>query len=358
MKARAAISESAGMTLLFDDIDVPAPGPGEVGVKIVATGLCHTDITGMQGAIGLFPTVFGHEGAGIVEAVGPDVTEFKVGDRVATTYSSCGCCEACRSGQTPTCDMFLPLNFVGESKLRHKGQTIYNWFGQNSFSTHTLTRVRNLVKVPDGIDLATTGPYGCGMITGAGAMFDMAPGENDTALIFGLGAVGFAALMAAKIAGCKNIIAVSGTEWKNELALELGATHIVNRRETPDIAAEVRKIAPRGANVIAECTGRTAMATEAQKCVAANGKISFVAVYTEDIPLNYALMSKNVSAKVIMEGAWDNRKGVETLMKYNLEGKFPVEKLITYYDFEDIGKALDDLEHQRVIKAVLKMPEE
>lgn len=100
------------------------------------------------------------------------------------------------------------------------------------------------------------------------------------------------------------------------------------------------------------------MATEAQICVAANRKISFVAVYTEDTHLNYALMSKNVSVKVIMEVAWDNRKGVETLMKYNLEGKFPVEKLITYYDFEDVGKALDDLEHQRVIKAVIKMPEE
>lgn len=167
--------------------------------------------------------------------------------------------------------MFQPLNFVGESRLRHRGRAIYNWFGQSFFSTHTPTRVRNLVKVPEGIDLVTAGPYGCGMITGAGAMFDMAPGADDTAVIFGLGAVGFASLMAAKIAGCKNIIAVSGTEWKNKLDLELGATHIVSRRETSDIAGEIKKIAPRGANVIAECTGRTSMTSEAHKCVSANG---------------------------------------------------------------------------------------
>ena len=356
-KAKAAVTTAANAPFVFDQVDVPEPGPGQLGVKITATGLCHTDLTGLHGAIGMFPLVLGHEGAGIVEAVGEGVSDFKVGDRVAITYSSCGECDACKSGKSNRCERFMEMNFLGKSPLRYNGTDVFNWFGQNSFSNHTVVSENNLVHVPDGLDLNTAGPYGCGLITGAGSMFSLEPKESDTAAVFGLGAVGFAAVMAAKIAGCQTIIAVGGTPWKLELAKELGATHVINRRETPDIAAEIRKISPRGADVMVEATGHASMVQQALNSFAQGGRITMAAVYSEPISISSAAQNFNPTIKLLLEGDWNNRQAVETLMNYAVEGKFPVEKLIRYYKFEELQQAIEDLENQKVIKAVLLMDE-
>ena len=352
MKAKAAIV-TAPDTIIFDDVDVREPKGNEVAVKITAVGICGTDMTGIHGYTKIFPGVYGHEGAGVVEAVGPDVTKFKVGDRVGITYTSCGSCKYCQMGRPNACDTFM-ANFHSPGRLQYKGSQLYNWFGQNSFSTHTLTLESNLTRVPEGLDPDLAGPFGCGIMTGYGFMMDMNPQPDGVAVILGLGTVGMAGIMAAKNAGVKTIIAVGGTAWKQDIARELGATHIIDRTVTPDIAAAVRAIAPNGGDYILETTGRNSMVMEACKFQARLGTIYFAAVYHEPITI-LPLMQVNGVYKQGTMGNWDAIPNIEMLMQLSAEGKLPVEKLVKYYKFDEMEQAIDDLEHQRVIKPILKI---
>ncbi|MBR3584692.1 MAG: alcohol dehydrogenase catalytic domain-containing protein [Oscillospiraceae bacterium] len=351
MKAKAAIT-TAPDTIIFDEVDVREPQGNEVRVKITAVGICGTDITAIHGTIGTFPAVFGHEGAGIVEAVGPDVTKFHVGDRVGITYTSCGQCKYCKAGKPSCCDQYMS-NFFAPGRLKYQKHTISNWFGQNSFATTTLTTESNLTKVPAGIDPDMAGPYGCGIMTGVGSMMATDPKPGDTALVFGLGTVGMSAVMGAKLAGCEKIIVVGGTPWKLELAQELGATHVINRRETENIESAVKKISRGGATSIVEATGHSEMCVEACKCLGRLGTLYFAAVYHKPFPF-LPNMSVNGTYRHGSMGDWDSVPNIEKLMQLTAEGKFPADKLIKYYDFDDIDKALDDLAYQRVIKPVLK----
>ena len=351
MKARAAISTAANV-LYFDNVEVREPVGNEIRVKITAVGICGTDVTAIKGQLGMFPAVFGHEGAGIVESVGPDVTKVKVGDRVAITYTSCGKCKYCEAGKPSCCDIYK-TNFFAPGRLQYKKKTIPNWFGQNSFANVTLTTEANVVKVPDGVDPDMAGPYGCGVMTGVGSMMATDPKPGDTAIVFGLGTVGMSAIMGAKLAGCEKIIAVGGTQWKLDLAKELGATHTINRREVEDVVAAVKAISPEGATSIVEATGKSNMCVDAVKCLGRLGKLYFAAVYKEPIPFKPDMTVNGTYMHGGM-GDWESTKNVEKLLKLTAEGKFPVDKIITYYDFNDMDKALDDLAHQRVIKPVLK----
>lgn len=352
MKAKAAVVTSPNV-ILFDDLDVREPQGNEVRVQITAVGICGTDITAIHGGIGMFPTVAGHEGAGIVESVGPDVKRFKPGDRVGITFTTCGTCKWCKMGKSSLCDVY-PTNFFSPGRLQYKNKTIPNWFGQNSFATTTLTTENNLTKVPEGIDPDIAGPYGCGIMTGVGSMMACDPQPGDTAIVFGLGTVGMAALMGAKLAGCSKIIAVGGTPWKLELAKELGATHTINRREQEDLDAAIRAVAPEGGKCIVEATGHTDMCVHAIKALGKMGTLYFAAVYHEPIPF-FPNMMVNGTYKHGGMGDWDAVPNVERLMQLSAEGKFPADKLMTFYDFDDMDKAMDDLAHQRVIKAVLKV---
>ncbi len=350
MKAKAAIV-TAPNVILFDDVDVREPVGNEVRVRITAVGICGTDISMLHGDLGI-PAVAGHEGAGIVEAVGPDVTRFKVGDRVGITYTSCGECKWCKMGKNSLCDTYMG-NFFGPGRLEYKNRPIGNWFGQNSFATTTLTTEANLTKVPDGIDPDTAGPYGCGIMTGVGSLMACDPKPGDTAIVFGLGTVGMSALMGAKLAGCEKIVAVGGTPWKLELAKELGATHTVNRKEEEDLVAAIKAIAPEGGKCVIEATGHSEMCVAATKVLGKMGTLYFAAVYHEPFPF-FPEMTVNGTYKHGGMGEWAPVQNIEKLMRLTAEGKFPVDKIMTFYDFDDMDKALDDLAHQRIIKAVLK----
>ena len=301
----------------------------------------------------MFPTVLGHEGAGIVEAVGPDVTKVKVGDRVGITFSTCGTCKWCKMGKSSLCDTYMG-NFFSPGRLQYHNQPLPSWFGQNSFANVTLTTERNVTKVPEGMDPDLAGPFGCGIMTGSGSFMQCDPKPEDTAIIFGMGTVGMSALLTAKMVGCQKIIAVGGTQWKLDLAKELGATHTVNRTEEENLEAAIKAIAPEGGKCIVEATGHSEICTEAIKVLGKMGTLYFAAVYKEPFPF-FPNMAVNGTYKHGGMGDWDAVPNVERLMKLCVEGKFPVEKIIRYYKFEDMDKAMDDLAHQRVIKAVLKV---
>lgn len=366
MKTKAAILRDIGGKLNIENVEIQAPKAGQLLVRLTNSGVCHTDEAARKGELlgpQFIPAVLGHEGAGIVEQVGEGVTDFAPGDHVMITYASCGECEFCKKGQTSLCDKFMSLNFFGVQEdgsftYEQDGTNLLNFFGMSSFGLHAVVKETSCIKVPETADLGTLAPFGCGLLTGAGTMIDfLHPQEGDTAVVYGCGAVGFAGIMAAKIAGCKNVIAVGGNQWKLDLALEVGATHVINRKETPEIAEEIKKIAPGGAEVHMDTTGNIGMIQQAINALAREGRIGCVAVMKDPIvPVNIAtLMNTNSWIGSCLEGNTDNREFLKKMVQWYQDGKFPVDKLMTHYAFEDINQAFDDLNSGKVIKAVLDM---
>src|SRR4051812_7868914 len=231
MRIRAAVSRAGGgAPFVIEELELREPRADELLVRLVATGICHTDLTVKAMAAGAGAVVLGHEGAGVVERVGPDVRGVRPGDHVVLTFASCGSCDLCRAGAPSYCELFAPLNSggvlgAGDDTLSGAGGRIGgSFFGQSSFATHALTRSSNTVVVPQSLDLAMAAPLGCGVQTGAGAVLNvLRPDEGSTLLILGLGGVGLAALMAAKATGVADVIAVDPVASRREVARTLGA---------------------------------------------------------------------------------------------------------------------------------------
>ena len=241
----AAVLRSEDGPFEIESISIDSPAPNEVLVRIVATGMCHTD--SVARVVGTFPIVLGHEGAGIVEAVGSAVTSLQPGDHVVLTFDSCGVCTACISGHPYNCFAFELLNLsgrggrIGASAHLADGADVANrWFGQSSFAGYALANARNAVKIPDDVDLELAGPLGCGIMTGAGCVLNvMQLRPGDSVAIFGAGAVGLSAVMAAKASGAGEIVAVDIHENRRALALELGADRVVDPAVRGDLASIV-----------------------------------------------------------------------------------------------------------------------
>jgi aryl-alcohol dehydrogenase len=240
------------------------PRDDEVLVRIVASGICHTDISyrddwDEQDE----PVVLGHEGAGVVEQVGKKVKNVKRGDHVVLSYQSCGRCRPCRSGRPMDCRRFNEANFGfkrldGSNALQRSGVRGH-FFGQSSFATHSLATERNIVKVPRDLPLDILAPLGCGIQTGAGTVMNsLQVSKGESIAIFGTGAVGLAAVMAARIIGANPIIGVDRKPMRLELALELGATHVINNRHD-DVASRISDITGGGVDYVLEITGNTSM---------------------------------------------------------------------------------------------------
>lgn len=368
MKVRAAVLRASGAPLEIEDVLLEAPRPTEVRVRVVATGVCHTDMVVRDQ---LFPTplpiILGHEGAGVVDAVGSAVTTVQPGDHVVMTYMSCGLCLPCETGHPAHCTHMHPLNFGGgrldgSSSACGCGNNhaIHDhFFGQSSFSTYTIANERNVVKVSKQAPLELLGPLGCGIQTGAGSVLNALRVEAGSSFAaFGAGAVGLAAVMAAKVAGATTIIAVDVTPSRLELALELGATHVINSREENPVQ-RIQAITQGGVNYSLECSGRSEVLRQAIDALTTLGTCGIVGATKIGTEVAFNINDVMIPGKRIMgivQGDVVANAFIPKLVDLYLQGRFPFDKLCKFYEFDEVNQAMADSERGVTIKPILRMP--
>jgi aryl-alcohol dehydrogenase len=280
----AAVVRNKGGPFFLEQLRLDEPRTDEVLVRIVATGMCHTDMVVRDQVYPVpQPIVLGHEGAGVVEKVGSSVVKVRPGDHVVLSFMSCGRCRFCEQGRPNNCVNFNAHNFSGAradgtGSLHDDGERPVHdhFFGQSSFSTFTIANERNVVKVPKEAPLELLGPLGCGIQTGAGAVMNalkVGPGASFAA--FGAGAVGLSAVMAARVVGATTIIAVDVIPSRLALAKEIGATHAVNAGEQDAVDA-VRVIAGGGVDFSLETTGLPSVVRQAVDALGVRGTCGIV----------------------------------------------------------------------------------
>ena len=364
MQIKAAVIEEKGQDFRIVDMDIDPPKPGEVLVKVAACGVCHTDdMARHQYAPVPLPAVFGHEGSGVVEQVGEGVTGFKPGDRVGFSYGWCGKCEACRTGKPYGCLENYRLNFGGvqydnTKRLHYKGKDVSSFFGQAAFATHAVVHQNNLIPAPEDVALELIGPLGCGIQTGAGAIFNYLHPDADTSiLVTGCGAVGLSCIMAAKIAGCTKIIACDIVEPRLRLAEELGATHTIDATSVADVPSEAMSLTDgAGVHYSVDCTGVSSCVRQSLVSVRSAGTCVILGLTQElTIHVETELMGKSKTLAGLVEGLSVPQVFIPKLLNYYRQGRFPFDRLVSYYDFQDINKAFEDTKGGKVIKAILRM---
>lgn len=362
-RARAAILRAEGTPLSLETVEVAELADDEVLVRISGVGVCHTDISAASGMVPLpLPAVLGHEGAGVVEAVGAAVTTLAAGDHVVLSYAYCGDCDTCRNKTPAYCDLFAPLNYFGERldgtvTLRAGDEDVHgNWFGQSSFASLAIANAHNAIKVPDDLPLHLLGPLGCGLQTGAGAVMNVLhPDEGDTLAVFGMGAVGLAAVMAGKVLGCSEIIAIDVNPARLEIATALGATQVFDPTETKDLVWDIMNAVPRGVDCSLDAVGSNAVIRQALEILRSPGHCATVGFqgleHEITIDQGHLLLGRRLSG--VIEGDADPRTFVPMLIELYRAGRFPFDQLITTFPFERINEAIDASISGDVVKPVV-----
>ena len=366
MKITAAVARERFGAFGIETVDLDTPRDDELLVEVMASGICQTDLHGRDGYYNTpLPAVFGHEGAGIVRAVGRNVTTFKSGDHVVMAYPWCGECPNCRTHRQSYCLSVQELKMAG---TRTDGSTIHtqngkpvygSFFQQSSFGNFTLANERFAVKVRNDAPLDLVCTLACGGQTGAGAVLNVAkPNPGDSIAVFGVGGVGLAALMAAKIAGCDPIIAVDVHENRLALARDLGATHTINHSGRTDIVAEIRKLTGGGVRFTIETSAIAAVFREAIESLMYAGTCILLGSARSGTEASFDMPFLQQGRKVqgVIQGDSVPKEFIPKLADYVVAGKMPVERLITFYDLADINRAADDAVKGTTIKPVLRMP--
>jgi len=359
----AAVVRDADRGFELEQVRLDAPRADEVLVRLVATGICHTDL-GVARAV-TSPRVLGHEGAGIVERVGDSVTGVKAGDKVILTFASCGDCDKCLGGAPAHCRSFLPLNMAG---ARHDGSLTLNgaegepiagsFFGQSSFAQYALTGPRNLVRVPDDTPedlLRILGPLGCGIQTGAGAVLNsLRVRAGSSMVIMGAGGVGLSALLAGLAAGCATIVVADLNPDRLALARELGATATVNVADA-DALDQLRAATGGGADYSVETSGAAAAVRLAVDVLDVGGVAGLVGLGRPgaEIVLDHATLGFGRSVVGIVEGDSVPQTLIPALLRLHRAGRFPFERLVTLYPFDEFQRAVNDSIAGNAIKAVV-----
>jgi len=361
MNVRVAAIEAKSGPFVFRQTEMDEPRSDEVLVRVVACGICHTDThVRNQGYQTPLPIVLGHEGAGVVEKVGADVERVKPGDRVAMSFPSCGRCDHCLGGHPAYCVHNLRLSFAGArldgSNALHDGLHGH-FFAQSSFATYSLATERNVVKVPDDVPLELMGPLGCGFQTGAGAVLNvLAVPVGASIVILGTGAVGLAAIMAARVVGADPIIAVDITDERLALAQELGATHGINGK-TEDVKSRVHEITRGGADYVIELTGQPKMLAMAVEATAQLGMTALIGASAAgaQAPIDMTTLLNGRSVRGVIQGDAVPQLFVPKLIGLYKAGQFPFDRLVRFYEFDDIEQAFNDSKQGLTVKPVLRI---
>ncbi|MBN2324971.1 MAG: NAD(P)-dependent alcohol dehydrogenase [Spirochaetes bacterium] len=364
MKVKAAVVFETSGVFRIEELELDEPNDDEVLVRIVATGICHTDLEARDGHLPIPPppSVFGHEGAGVVEKTGSRVTKVKKGDHVILTWDCCGVCTSCRSGKDPYCLNFFLHNFNGArpdgtATLKKGDQVVHgSFFNQSSFADYALASEKNVVKVPKDVPLEILGPLGCGVQTGVGAVVNtLHPAPGSSIAIFGVGNVGLNAVLGAVVCGCSTIIAVARRPEPLKTAEAFGATHTINVTETDPVEA-IRDITGGGADFSLECAGNPKVLRQAVDCLPRCGVCGLLGVVAPgtEVSLDMDLLMNGRTVKGIIEGDAVPDIFIPKLIELYKRGKLPFDKLIEFYPFEGINKAVEDMEKRKVIKPVLR----
>lgn len=364
MKITAAVVRASDQPFTLEELELDEPRDNEVLVRVVATGICHTDLGIRASGLVPYPVVLGHEGAGVVERVGSQVTNVQPGDYVVLSYFTCTTCQNCRNGQSSNCDLYFPGNFAGTrldgSHTLHKGDEPISgvFFNQSSFATYALAHVNNIVKVPQDLPLELLGPMGCGIMTGAGGVINALQATPGSSIaIFGVGSVGLSAVMAARLVGCTTIIGVDLKPQRLELAHELGATHTINATEADPVEV-IGQITGNGAQYSIEAIGLPDTLRQAVECLRMTGVCGLIGVPKPGSMLNIDMFSilNGRTVRGIIMGDSVPEYFIPHLLELYRQDRFPFDKMIKFYPFEQINEAIHDTEVGQTVKAVLRMP--
>jgi aryl-alcohol dehydrogenase len=363
MKIKAAVVHEKSAPFAIEDADLDNPRDDEVLVRMVGCGVCHTDLVAQAGFMPIpFPAVFGHEGSGVVEKVGTRVTKVKPGDHVVMSFRSCGACSSCIRGLPANCLDFFKLNFAGfrvdgSPTMKKGGETIHAaFFSQSSFASYALPSERNVVKVRNDVPLELLGPMGCGIQTGAGGVFNSLKAQAGSSIaVFGVGSVGLSAIMAAAASGLTTIIAVDVKSERLELALKLGATHVIDSGRT-NAVEEIQKITGNGAEYTLECTGIPAVFRQSVDALAMTGVCGLIGVapFGVEVSLGMQTILNGRTIRGVVEGDSIPDIFIPQLIELYRQGRFPFDRMITFYPFDQINKAVEDSEKGKALKAILR----
>ena len=367
IKCKAAVAWKAGQPLSIEEVEVAPPKKGEVRIKLVATGVCHTDAFTLSGEDpeGIFPAILGHEGGGIVESVGEGVTSVQVGDHVIPLYTpECGECKFCKSGKTNLCQKIREtqgkgLMPDGTTRFSINGEPIYHYMGTSTFSEYTVLPEISLAKVNPQAPLKEVCLLGCGVTTGMGAVMNTAKVEKGaTVAIFGLGGIGLSAIIGAQMAGASRIIGIDINESKFDLAKRLGATECINpKKYDKPIQEVIVELTDGGVDYSFECIGNVNVMRSALECCHKG--------WGESIIIGVAGAGQEictrpfqlVTGRVWRGTAFGGVKGRSELPDYverYLAGEFKLDDFITHtMPLEKINDAFDLMHEGKSIRSVI-----
>ncbi|MDT2007453.1 NAD(P)-dependent alcohol dehydrogenase [Rhodococcus opacus] len=361
MRIEAAVLRHHDAPFEIETVELADPTGGQLRVRIAGVGFCHTDVLPRDPQfLAQPPIVVGHEGAGIVEAVGAGVTGITAGDHVLLSFDSCGVCENCLTGHPAYCFAFFARNLSGRGVNGagpvtdlHGGAVASRWFGQSSLATHAIVDARNVVVVDKNLPLHLLGPLGCGIQTGAGsALLALKVAAGTTFAVFGAGAVGMSAVMAARVAGASRIIAVDLHPNRLDLALELGATDVIEGAAA-DVARQIRKLSGGGVHTALDTTGVPQVITSAIDSLRPTGTVGLVGAATRELVLAPAALAAGKNVMGILEGDAVPQSFLPRLIELWRQDRFPFDRLIRTYPLADIAAAEADAASGATIKPVL-----
>ena len=368
METRAAVAHEAGKPLTIETIQLEGPRAGEVLIEVKATGICHTDAYTLSGADpeGIFPSVLGHEGAGVVVEVGPGVSSVAVGDHVIPLYvPECRNCEYCTSGKTNLCQAIRETQGKGlmpdsSSRFSAGGETLFHYMGTSTFSQYTVVPEIAVAKIRPDAPFDKVCYIGCGVTTGIGAVINTAkvePGAN--VVVFGLGGIGLNVLQGCRLAGADTIVGVDINPAREELAKKFGMTHFVNPSEVEgDLVPYLVDLTGGGADYSFECIGNVEVMRQALECCHkgwGESVIIGVAGSGEEIATRpFQLVTGRVWKGTAFGGA-KGRTDVPKIVDWYMEGKINIDDLITHkMPLERINEAFDLMHEGKSIRSVVE----